>query len=142
MAALACGWEGYPRPAWCKADRLVPVATTLLTAGGAVVTRSTLEHVAGVILRLFEQGSAVVVVERVVDEVAGSRRPNQPAILEKPEPSPCDSCVSKFSTSLILPDGTDGLVRLLPDIVAERARFELANGVRPLRHVQCRLQKP
>src|SRR2546430_5169389 len=26
----------------------------------------------------------------------------------------------------------------LPDVVAERARFELANGVRPLRHFQCR----
>jgi len=28
------------------------------------------------------------------------------------------------------------------DVVAERARFELANGVRPLRHFQCGLPKP
>src|SRR5438132_8427300 len=28
--------------------------------------------------------------------------------------------------------------RRLRDVVAERARFELANGVRPLRHFQCR----
>src|SRR6266853_367257 len=30
------------------------------------------------------------------------------------------------------------MLALLPDVVAERARFELANGVRPLRHFQCR----
>ncbi len=30
-------------------------------------------------------------------------------------------------------------LRGLPDMVAERARFELANGVRPLRHFQCGL---
>src|SRR5207248_8715817 len=28
--------------------------------------------------------------------------------------------------------------RRLQGVVAERARFELANGVRPLRHFQCR----
>src|SRR6266853_3663087 len=30
------------------------------------------------------------------------------------------------------------MLALLPDVAAERARFELANGVRPLRHFQCR----
>src|SRR6266550_2780547 len=30
------------------------------------------------------------------------------------------------------------MARWLPSMVAERARFELANGVRPLRHFQCR----
>jgi len=37
---------------------------------------------------------------------------------------------------------TEGLAaQRLPDMVAERARFELANGVRPLRHFQCGLPK-
>src|ERR1700737_2556139 len=48
----------------------------------------------------------------------------------------CRTCACAWQVSA--PDGHEYAATVPSDMVAERARFELANGGRPLRHFQCR----